>query len=314
MTDLKWEGIYSALLTPFDADDNIDFKLFETNISAQVDAGIDAIVLGGSLGEASTLNKDEKNNLLKQAKAIVENKIPVILNIAEQSTSEGIRAAQNAEKCGADGLMLLPPMRYFADSDETLKYFKSIVVNTSLPVMIYNNPHDYKIEVTLEMFDQMAEFSNIQAIKDSTRNISNVTRLKNRFTDRFKILCGVDTLAYEGLTMGADGWVAGLVDAFPAETVAIYRLIKAGKQKEALKIYRWFFPLLELDTHAKFAQYIKLAATQTRLGSEYVRAPRLKLKGNEREKILDIIKKAISSRHEIIKELDSALFMKAAEL
>ncbi len=299
MVVLNWEGIYSALLTPFDEVDRIDFKLFEININAQLEAGIDAIVLGGSLGEASTLTYEEKNTLLGYAKELVKNKVPVIINIAEQSTRDAVRAAQNAENYGADALMVLPPMRYKADEIETLEFFKSIVANTSLPIMIYNNPHDYKIEVTLDMFEQLEKIPSIQAIKESTRDVSNVTRLKNRFKNRFKILCGIDTLAFEELALGADGWVGGLVDAFPKETVAVYRLLKAGKYQQALKIYRWFLPLLELDLHSKFAQYIKLAATQTGIGSEYVRAPRLRLVGSEREKILLIINNAIKARPEI---------------
>ena len=162
--------------------------------------------------------------------------------------------------------------------------------------MIYNNPHDYKIEITLNMFEQLAKIPTVQAIKESTRDVTNVTRLKNRFNDRFKILCGVDTLALEELLLGADGWVGGLVDAFPRETVMLYRLIKAGEYQQALTVYRWFLPLLELDIHPKFAQYIKLAATQTGLGSEYVRAPRLKLQGDERDRILTMINAAIDSR------------------
>jgi 1-pyrroline-4-hydroxy-2-carboxylate deaminase len=314
MTEMKWEGIYSALLTPFDADDHIDFRLFEININAQVEAGIDGIVLGGSLGESSTLTYQEKSSLLTSARNTVKDKIPVILNIAEQSTQEAIRVAQNAEMTGADGLMVLPPMRYHADKNETLEYFRNIAANTSLPIMIYNNPHDYKIEVTLDMFEQLEKIPSIQAIKESTRDVSNVTRLKNKFKNRFKILCGVDTLAFEELTMGADGWVGGLVDAFPAETVAIYRLIKAGKTQQALKIFRWFFPLLELDIHPKFAQYIKLAATQTGLGSEYVRAPRLRLEGCEREKVLLTINNAIKTRYEIVNYLESPLMVKAGGL
>jgi 4-hydroxy-tetrahydrodipicolinate synthase len=309
MNILNWKGVYPALLTPFDDNDNIDFKVFEANIEAQIDAGIDGIVLGGSLGEASTLTGEEKNNLLVYAKELVENKIPVILNIAEQSTREAIKVAQNAENNGADGLMVLPPMRYRADEIETLEYFKNIAANTSLPIMIYNNPHDYKIEVTLDMFGQLKDISTIQAIKESTRDVSNVTRLKNRFGDRFKILCGVDTLAFEELALGADGWIGGLVDAFPTETVAIYRLMKAGNYEDALKIYRWFLPLLELDIHPKFVQYIKLAATRTGLGSEHVRAPRLKLVGPERERILQIIDYAIESRHEIDNYLPSVLMI-----
>jgi 4-hydroxy-tetrahydrodipicolinate synthase len=299
MDHLKWQGVYPALLTPFDSADNVDFRLFEKNMDAQIEAGVDGLVLGGSLGEASTLTCDEKKNLLICAKEFVKNKVPVILNIAEQSTRDAVKAAQDAELNGADGLMILPPMRYKADEAETLEYFRVIAANTGLPIMIYNNPHDYKIEVTLDMFEQLEKIPAIQAVKESTRDVSNVTRLKNKFKDRFKILCGVDTLAFEELALGADGWIGGLVDAFPVETVALYRLIRADNYQQALKIYRWFLPLLELDTHPKFAQYIKLAATQTGIGSEYVRAPRLRLVSPEREKILVTINNAIISRPKI---------------
>lgn len=299
MNKVNWKGIYPALLTPFDPGDNIDFQLFKKNLDAQIEAGIDGIVLGGSLGEASTLTNEEKKQLLICATEVVKNRLPVILNIAEQSTREAVKCAQNAERDGADGLMLLPPMRYKADERETLEYFKTVASNTSLPMMIYNNPYDYKIEVTLDMFEMLADIPSVQSVKESTRDVSNVTRMKNKFGDRFKILCGVDTLALEELALGADGWVGGLVDAFPAETVAIYRLMKAGNYVEALKIYRWFLPVLELDIHSKLVQYIKLAATQTGLGSEYVRPPRLPIEGGEREKVLAIINKSINTRPEL---------------
>jgi 1-pyrroline-4-hydroxy-2-carboxylate deaminase len=201
-----------------------------------------------------------------------------------------------AQQWGVDGLMLLPPMRYKSDDRETNTFFKAVAASTDLPILIYNNPVDYKIEVTLNMFDELIEHKNIQAVKESTRDISNVTRMKNRFGNRIKILCGVDTLAMEELCMGADGWIAGLVCAFPAETVAIYRLVKAGRLEDALKIYRWFMPLLELDIHTKLVQYIKLAEQQTGIGSEWVRAPRLTLSGAERERVLKIINDGIASR------------------
>jgi 4-hydroxy-tetrahydrodipicolinate synthase len=190
-------------------------------------------------------------------------------------------------------------MRYKTDHRETVAYFKAVADSTDLPIMIYNNPVDYKIEVTLDMFAELASCSNIQSIKESTRDITNVTRLINRFGDRFKILCGVDTLAMEELVMGADGWVAGLVCAFPRETVAIYRLVKAGHIAEAQKIYRWFMPLLELDIHPKLVQYIKLAEQQAGNGSEAVRAPRLALTGEERTRILSIIDQGIATRPEL---------------
>ena len=291
-----WKGVFPALTTKFNADDTLDFKLFEKNLNAQLVAGVDGVILGGSLGEASVLSNDEKFDLVKFTVGTVAGKVPVIMNIAEGSTREAVKLAIQAEKLGSKGLMMLPPMRYKSDHRETVKYFKDVAKSTSLPIMIYNNPVDYKIEVTLEMFDELAEVSTIQAVKESTRDVSNVTRMINRFGDRFKILCGVDPLAMEELLMGAHGWVAGLVCAFPAETVAIYRLTKAGRIAEALTIYRWFLPILELDIHAKLVQYIKLAETETGIGSENVRAPRLTLVGSERERILKIIRDGIASR------------------
>ena len=205
-----------------------------------------------------------------------------------------LQLARDAEKNGADGLMILPPMRYKADDRETVEYFKTIAANTSLPIMIYNNPVDYKIEVTLICLKNWRFVPTIQYVKESTRDVTNITRMRNRFGNRYKLFCGVDTLVMEELMLGADGIVGGLVDAFPAETVAIYKLVKAGMYKEALDIYRWFLPLLELDIHPKLVQYIKLAATQTGLCSEYVRAPRLVLEGKERETVLATINKAMA--------------------
>jgi len=299
MINVAWNGVYPAVLTPFKDDDTIDFKTFTLNLEAQVEAGIDGVILGGSLGEASTLSNEEKINLLRFTKELVHKRIPVIMNIAEQATSEAIAAARSAEKNGADGLMLLPPMRYKADDEETIQYFKTVAASTELPIMIYNNPIDYKIMVTLEMFDELKIISNIKAVKESTRDVSNITRMINRFGDRYKILCGVDPLAMECLCMGADGWVAGLVDAFPKETVAIYRLIKAGYYQEALKIYRWFLPVLELDIHPKLVQYIKLAASITGIGTENVRAPRMSLEGKERELVSSIVTDALKNRPEL---------------
>jgi dihydrodipicolinate synthase/N-acetylneuraminate lyase len=292
----SWKGVFPALTTKFTADDKLDLPLFEKNLKAQLDAGVDGIILGGTLGEASVLTNDEKFELVRFAVDKVSNKVPVVMNIAEGSTREALRQAAEAEKNGASGLMMLPPMRYKSDHRETVTYFKSVAAATKLPIMIYNNPVDYKIEVTLDMFAELAASPNIQAVKESTRDVSNVTRMINRFGDRFKILCGVDTITLEELQMGADGVVAGLVCAFPKETVAIYRLAKAGRLAEALKIYRWFLPLLELDIHPKLVQYIKLAEMQVGLGSENVRAPRLTLIGEERERILNVINTGIKTR------------------
>lgn len=293
---ISWTGVYPALLTPFTGDDRLDLAMFEKNLKAQLDAGVHGIILGGSLGEASTLTPTEKIELLKFAIDRVAGRVPVVLNIAEGSTQEAIRAAREAEKAGAQGLMLLPPMRYKADDRETVTFFKALADATPLPIMIYNNPVDYKIEVTLDMFGELAEKKNITAVKESTRDVSNVSRMITRFGTRYKILCGVDPLAMEELLMGADGWVAGLVCAFPKETVAIYQLTKARKIDEAAKIYRWFLPLLELDIHPKLVQYIKLAAQEAGIGSELVRPPRLPLIGAERERVLNVIREGIRTR------------------
>ena len=295
----EWKGVFPALTTKFTSDDKLDLPLFEKNLNAQLAAGVTGIILGGTLGEASVLSTDEKETLVKFAVKKCADKVPVILNIAEGSTKEALQQAGYAKAWGAKGIMMLPPMRYKSDHRETVTYFKTVADATELPIMIYNNPVDYKIEVTLDMFAELIECKNIQAVKESTRDVSNVTRMKNRFGDRIKILCGVDTIAMEELCLGADGWVAGLVCAFPAETVAIYKLVKAGKIEEAAKIYRWFMPLLELDIHPKLVQYIKLAETQAGIGSENVRAPRLALIGKEREAVLKIINDGIAARPNI---------------
>lgn len=296
---LEWKGIFPAVTTKFTADDKLDFEMFETNIQAQLEAGVDGIILGGTLGEASSLQEDEKNILVNRTVEMVNGKVPVIMNIAEQTTKAAIEAASQAEKNGALGLMMLPPMRYKADDRETVVYYKAVANSTSLPIMVYNNPVDYKIEVTLDMFEEFAGCENIQAVKESTRDISNITRMINRFGDRFKIMSGVDTLAMESMLMGSVGWVSGLVCAFPKETVAIYRLVQVGRIEDALKIYRWFLPLLELDINAKLVQNIKLAEVATGLGTENVRAPRLPLHGTERKQVLKVIENGLANRPEL---------------
>ena len=296
---MEWKGVMPAITTKFDTHNQLDLDLFNKNLSFQMDSGVDAIVLAGSLGEASTLTQDEKNILTKNTVQYVNDKMPVVVNIAEQSTRQAIKCVEDAEKFGAKGLMVLPPMRYKSGRNETVDFFKSIANSTSLPIMIYNNPVDYGIEVTLGMFDELLKCDNIEAVKESTRDISNVTRLRNSFGSRLKIMTGVDTIALESLLMGADGWIAGLVCAFPMETVAIYKLQEKGKVKEAIEIYRWFLPLLELDINPKLVQNIKLAESILKIGSEYVRLPRKPLSGKERENVLNIINIGIKNRPDL---------------
>ncbi len=293
---VEWKGVMPAVTTKFNEDDTLDLNMFAKNTRAQIDAGVHGIVLGGSLGEASTLLAEEKNSLIRETVQLCEGKIPVVMTIAEQATQVAIQAASDAQKNGANALMILPPMRYKSTDIETVQYFKEIASSTDLPIMIYNNPVDYKIEVTVDMFEELLELDNITAVKESTRDIINIGRLRNRFGERLSILTGVDPLALESLFMGADGWVAGLVCAFPAETVAIYELAKAGRSKEAIEIYRWFLPLLELDISPQLVQNIKLAEVATGIGTETVRKPRLKLSGDERQRVLKVIEEGLKTR------------------
>jgi 4-hydroxy-tetrahydrodipicolinate synthase len=293
---IEWKGVMPAVTTKFTDNDELDVPMFKVNLKAQLDAGVHGIVLGGTLGEASTLSDEEKRILTRETVAFVKGKVPVLINIAEQTTKGAIEAARKAKEDGASGLMMLPPMRYKAGDHEVVTYFKAVANSTTLPIMVYNNPVDYKIEVTMDMFEELLSCENIQAVKESTRDISNVTRIKNRFGHRLKIMTGVDTLALESLLMGADGWIAGLVDAFPAETVAIYELQKVGRIQEALAIYRWFLPLLELDINPKLVQNIKLAEVANGIGTENVRAPRLPLKGEERKHVLKVIEDGLKTR------------------
>ncbi len=293
---INWNGVFPALTTKFHPDGKPDHDTFLKNLDAQVDAGVSGVILGGTLGEASVLKPAEKQELTRLVINHLNGRLPVIMNIAEGATEDALEQIRTAEKEGVSGFMILPPMRYLSDHRETVTFFSTLADSTSLPIMIYNNPVDYKLKVTLEMFDDLLGYENIQAVKESTRDVSNVTRMINRYGDRISILCGVDTLAMESLVMGAHGWVAGLVCAFPRESVVLFKLIKAGRIEEALKIYRWFLPVLELDIHPKLIQYIKLAEQMTGIGTEHVRKPRLPLVGEERERVISIIEEGLRTR------------------
>ncbi|MBL7796512.1 MAG: dihydrodipicolinate synthase family protein [Saprospiraceae bacterium] len=296
---ISWNGVYPAVTTKFTETGDLDLPAFLHNLRAQIEAGVHGIIIGGSLGESSTLTHDERIELLAAAKDLADGRLPVILNVAESSTRAAAQFARRVQDSGADGLMVLPPLLYRPTNGETTDYFRAVAQGTDLPILVYNNPVDYKVEVTLDMFEELLRQPNIVAVKESTRDVSNVTRMLARFGDRLKILCGVDTLALEELLMGAHGWVAGLVDAFPRETVAVYNLAKAGKIEEARRIYQWFMPLLELDIHPQLVQNIKLAEAMVGLGTEFVRLPRQPLKGAERERVVAIIQRALRSRPQL---------------
>ncbi|MFK8057058.1 MAG: dihydrodipicolinate synthase family protein [Saprospiraceae bacterium] len=296
MRTVQWTGVYPAVTTKFTETEELDVPAFLVNLREQVAAGVKGIIIGGSLGESSTITHEERIVLAKAALADVGAQVDIILNVAEGSTRNAIALVKAGQAAGVHGFMLLPPMMYKPTDQEVADFFRTVASSTDLPIILYNNPVDYKIEITLDILDQLQDLSNVQAIKESTRDISNVTRLRNRFGDRYKILCGVDTLAMEEIVMGADGWVAGLVCAFPRETVAIHNLVKAGRIEEARDIYRWFLPILELDINPQLVQNIKLAEVMTGIGTEPVRAPRHILVGEERARVIGILEHGLANR------------------
>jgi 4-hydroxy-tetrahydrodipicolinate synthase len=266
---------------------------------AQIEAGVHGLVVVGSLGENSTLSLNEKQEVLKTAVAASNGRVPVIATLAGGNTADAQRFAQLTSDNGGNGIMILPPMRYKSDRRETLAYFRSIAKASELPIMIYNNPIDYGVDVTPEMFAELIDEEKIVAIKESSRDVRRITDLINLVNSRYQIFCGVDDIALECLVLGANGWLAGLACAFPRETVMIYNLQKSGKLKEALDLYRWFMPLLHLDVSTKLVQNIKLAEAMVEIGNEYVRPPRLPLAGEERKNVIKIIQEALDSKLEL---------------
>lgn len=290
-----WTGVFPAVTTKFNADESLDIAGTVNHIKWQLECGADGIIVCGSLGEASTLTADEKITILKAAKEVAGNK-PVLLTVAEDSTRAAAALAQAAHAAGADGIMLLPAMRYVSDERETINHYQRVADASPLPIMIYNNPIAYGVNITPEMYVEMAKEPKYVAIKESSGDIRTLTNVINAVGNRYAIFSGVDDLALESIVMGADGWVAGLVVAFPKETVAIYKLAKAGRLEEARAIYRWFAPLLHLDVSMKLVQNLKLCEAMVGVGTEHVRAPRLPLAGAERERVAAVVKAGLASR------------------
>lgn len=294
MTD--WQGVFPAVTTRFKADLSLDHDAMRTHFAWQIEAGVDGLITTGSLGEAGTLSIAEKLQVAEIAVEASGGRVPVLATVAESATTDGIGFVRAAEERGVDGFMALPGIPYVSDRRETVQHFQALADAATRPIMIYNNPVAYGVDLDLEGVAALAQNERFVAIKESSNDIRRVTDIFNRFGDRFRVFAGVDDLALESLFMGADGWVAGLVDAFPHETVAIYRLAAAGRREEALEIYRWFSQLLKLDVSTKLVQNIKLAGAVIGTSTEYVRAPRLTLQGDERTEVERIVREALKTR------------------
>jgi dihydrodipicolinate synthase/N-acetylneuraminate lyase len=293
---VKWKGVFPAVTTQFQRDQSLDVEATAAHVDVLIRSGVHGLIPLGTVGENTALEYGEKLILLKATVQTAAGRVPVLAGIAEYTTALACRFARDAEKAGVDGLMILPAMVYKADSREALTHVRAVARATGLPVMCYNNPISYGVDITPEMFEQLAGEPNIVAIKESSEDVRRITDLINLLGDRYILFNGVDDLVLESVLLGATGWVAGLVNAFPAENQALWDLAVSGKFEEAREIYRWFMPLLHLDTKVKLVQYIKLAMSETGLGSETVRAPRLPIEGEERRRILQIIRNAIATR------------------
>lgn len=293
---VAWRGVFPAITTQFHADHSLNLDATARHLETMIRAGIHGVVLLGTVGENTALDYEEKLTVLREMKRAVAGRIPVLTGVAEYTTALGCRYARDAEKIGLDGLMVLPGMVYKSDERESLQHFRTVAQATGLPIMIYNNPVSYGVDVPPEAFAHLADVENIVAIKESSENVRRVTDLVNIVGSRYILFAGVDDLVLESMMLGVQGWVSGLVNAFPYENRELWDLASSGRWEQARELYRWYTPLLHLDTKVKLVQYIKLAMAETGLGSEMVRPPRLPIEGAEREEILAVIRQAISKR------------------
>jgi 4-hydroxy-tetrahydrodipicolinate synthase len=293
---VAWRGVYPAATTQFRPDLSLDVPATLAHLDRLIDSGVHGLILLGTVGENPALDPGEKVELLRAAVDHVAGRVPVLTGVAELSTAAACRMAQSAKRAGVDGLMALPALSYKADPREALAHFRAVARATDLPVMIYNNPPSYIVDVTPEMFAELADEPTIVAIKESSDDVRRMTDLFNVCGDRYVLFCGVDDLVLESTLLGAVGWVSGLVNAFPAENCLLWDLATSGRWEEARDVYRRYTPLLHLDTHPKLVQYIKLAAQERGHGTETVRPPRLRLEGAERERILNMVRLAVATR------------------
>jgi 4-hydroxy-tetrahydrodipicolinate synthase len=294
-----WSGIFPAVTTQFTQDQSLDLEATARHLEDLIESGVSGLIMLGSLGENTSLEPEEKRRVVRMAVEVSRGRVPVLSGVAECSTAAACRYAQDVERLGADGLMLLPAMVYKADPRETVAHFRTVARSTGLPILCYNNPIAYHVDITPAMFAELANEENLVAIKESSGNTCRFTDIRNEVGDRYTLFVGLDDLALEGALLGAEGWVTGLGLAFPRENRHFWDLATSGQWEKARRIYDWYMPLLHLDTQIKFVQYIKLALQEVGLGAEWVRAPRLPIEGEERERVIQVIRQGIETRPEV---------------
>lgn len=295
-----WRGVLPAITTPFAADGSVDHAFLARHAQMMIDAGCVGMVPLGSLGEAATLSFEEKLAIMRTLVQALGDRAPVIPGIAALSTDEAVRLAREAKAIGCRGLMVLPPYVYSTDWREMGAHARAVISATDLPCMLYNNPPAYKTDfLPAQIAELAAAHPNLQAVKESSTDVRRITAIRHLLGDRLELLVGMDDAIVEGIAAGATGWIAGLVNAYPKESVKLFELARAGNHEAADKLYRWFLPLLRLDTVPRFVQLIKLVQEKLDLGSERVRAPRLPVEGDERAQALDVIRHANATRPEL---------------
>ena len=307
-----WRGVFPAITTQMHRDGSLDLDATARHAEALIASGITGLVFLGSLGENQTLTGEEKRLVMREMIATVKGRVPVLSGVAEAATAEAARYVRDCEKLGADGCMVLPPMSYRSpDPEERLAHFRTVAQATALPLMIYNNPISYANEVTPEMFARLASVKNFVAIKESSGDTRRITDLRNLVGDRYALFTGVDDLVLESAALGIDGWVAGAGIALPAHNQWLWELLQRGEWAKAREVYRWFTPLMHLDVHVKFVQYIKLAVQECGLGREWTRAPRHPRTGAERKAVLRIIHETIATAPKTPKRAKLSLTQRA---
>jgi 1-pyrroline-4-hydroxy-2-carboxylate deaminase len=291
-----WTGVFPAVTTQFRQDQSLDLEATERHLGVLLESGVRGLIVCGSLGENQSLDPAEKRQVVELAIRVAGKRVPVLSGVAENSTAAACRYVRDCEKLGADGFMVMPAMVYKADGPEAMNHFRRVAAATGLPWMLYNNPVGYTVDITPAQLAELAEIPNLIAVKESSANTRRITEIRIETGDRYSVFVGVDDLLLESAVLGIDGWVAGSGIAFPRENQRFWELTRSGRWDEARTVYRWFYPLLKLDTHVKFVQYIKLAVQEAGLGREWVREPRLPLSGAERERVLAIVRHGIAHR------------------